>query len=179
MKTTLLALFTISIIAVSCSSGDDDGHTNSSSETDIELVTGLNLRNSEFSDIYRLGNPNVFSDDLFIAYPNPTLGVLNIRAYSEISAVWITPSQANKKHQQTDFSSILTSSLYDEATIASLANKELTDLSATNLIMNLNELKTGYYKVFVKINGNIYWENIFFQDNNTDIEDLISYWEYQ
>ncbi len=31
-------------------------------------------------------------------------------------------------------------------------------------------------EVFVKINGTLYWENIFVPNNNFEIEDLINYW---
>ncbi|WP_067144990.1 hypothetical protein [Pseudotamlana agarivorans] len=175
MNLKFLALFTLFITAVGCSS--DDGNNHSNGETDMTLVTGLNLRSSEISPPYQVGNPNALIADQLIVYPNPTLGILNIKANSGISDVWIIPSQANKIYQQTDFSTILNSNLYDESKIASHAELEITDMTASRVIFDLKEIKFGYYKVFVKIDGKIYWENIYFQDNNTDIEDLINYWE--
>ena len=172
LKLTLLIIILFSII--SCSSDNEDNNTKSG--TDIKLVTGINIRNSEFSQPIQLGNPNILTNNQFIIYPNPTLGLLRLKSNSDISDVWIIPAKANKSYQKTDFTAILTSEMYNETLITSNAEMEITDLTTTNLTINLNELNYGYYRVFVKINGKIYWDNIYFQDNNMDIEDLNNYW---
>lgn len=166
-------IFTL-LLLISCS--DDDGNNISTSETDIELVTGINIRNSEFSAAIRLGNPNVFTNNQFIAYPNPPAGALSLLASENISGVWITTANAEKIYQQTDFNSILNSDLYAESIIELNSEMEFTNLNSTNLVLNLENLTSGYYKVFVKINGNIYWDNIYVPENNFEIDDLINYW---
>ena len=169
--TIILAL----LLFISCSS--DDENNNSRTETDIELVTGISIRNSEFSAPIKLGNPNVFTNNQFIAYPNPLAGFLTLLASENISNIWIIPASADRIYQQTDFNSILNSDLYTETQIESNAELEFIDLSSANIILNLESLNSGYYKVFVKINGNLYWENIFVPDDNFEIDDLINYWE--
>jgi len=168
--TIILAL----LLWVSCS--NDDSDNNSKAGTDIKLVTGINIRSSEYSSPMKLGNPNVLTDNQFIIYPNPSLGLLSVKSTSEISDAWIIPAQAKKSYQQTDFASILTTNLYDESVIASNAEIEFNDLTATKLAINLSGISHGYYKVFVKINGVIYWDNFYFQDDNFNINSLINYW---
>ncbi len=169
--TIILAL----LFFISCSNNDDNN--NSTAETDIELVTGINIRNSEFSQPIQLGNPNIFTNNQFITFPNPPVGALSILASENISDVWITPANANKIYQQTDFNSILNSNLYDQSLIESNAEMEFNDLNSTNIVLNLENINSGYYKVFAKINGRLYWENIFVPDDNFEIDDLINYWE--
>lgn len=162
------------LIFISC--GNDDENNNSTSETDIELVTGINIRNSEFSAPTQLGNPNVFTNNQFIAYPNPPAGALSLLASENISDVWITSANAEKIYQQSDFNSILNSDLYAESLIESNAEMEFLNLNSTNLVLNLENLTSGYYKVFVKINGTTYWDNIYIPESNFEIDDLINYW---
>lgn len=162
------------LLLISCC--DEDGINNSTSKTDIELVTGIYIMNSEFSAPTRLGNPNVFTNNQFIAYPNPAAGALRLSASENITDVWIITANAEKIYQQTDFNSILHSDLYAESIIELNSVMEFTNLNSTNLVLNLENLTSGYYKVFIKINGNIYWENIYVPDNNFEINDLINYW---
>lgn len=162
------------LILVSCS--NDSENSNSSTETSIELVTGINIRNSEFSAPIQLGNPNVFTNNQFITYPNPPSGALNLSAFETISDIWITSANAKKTHQQTDFNSILNSDLYTQSQIESNTEMEFLNLNSTNIVLNLENLTSGYYKVFVKINGKLYWDNIYVPSNNFDINDLINYW---
>lgn len=168
--TIILAL----LILISCS--NDDENNNSTSETNIELVTGINIRNSEFSAPIKLGNPNVLTNNQFIAYPNPPAGALSLSAPENISDVWITSANAEKIYQQTDFSTILNSDLYAESEIELNAEIEAIDLNSTNIVLNLENLSSGYYRVFVKINGTLYWDNIYIPESNFEIDDLINYW---
>jgi hypothetical protein len=162
------------LIITSCS--NDDENNNSTTETNIELVTGINIRDSGSSASIQLGNPNVLTNNQFIAYPNPPAGALSLSASENISDVWITPANAEKLYQQTDFNSILNSNLYAESLIESNAEMEFINLNSTNLVLNLENLTSGYYRVFVKINGTLYWDNIYIPESNFEIDDLINYW---
>lgn len=163
------------LILISCS--NDDENNNSSAETDIELVAGVYLRSSEFSTVIQLGNPNVFTDNQFIAYPNPPIGSIILSAPVDMSDIWVVPANAEKTYQETDFNSILNSDLYDEAQIKLNSEIELLDLNFTTISLNLENLTSGYYKVFVKINGKLYWDNIYVPDSNFEIDELINYWD--
>ena len=162
------------LIITSCS--NDDENNISTTETNIELVTGINIRDSGSSASIQLGNPNVLTDNQFIAYPNPPAGALSLSASENISDVWITPANAEKLYLQADFNSILNSDLYAESLIESNAEMEFINLNSTNLVLNLENLTSGYYRVFVKINGTLYWDNIYIPESNFEIDDLINYW---
>ena len=162
------------IIFINCS--NDNENSNSTTETSIELITGINIRNSEFSEPTQLGNPNILTNNKFIAYPNPPAGALSLLATENISDVWITPANAEKIYQQTNFNSILNSELYTQSLIESNAEMEFINLNSTNLVLNLENLTSGYYRVFVKINGTLYWDNIYIPSSNFEINDLINYW---
>lgn len=168
MITFILLLF------LSCSS--DDENNNSTTPTDIALVTGINIRSSSFSAPIQLGNPNVFTNNQFIAYPNPPAGALSVSASQNISDVWIIPANGVKIYQQEDFSSILNSDLYTEPIVESNAEMEFTNLNTPDIILNLDQLTAGYYRVYVKIGGILYWDNIYIPDGNFVIDDLINFW---
>jgi len=168
--TLILAL----LLFISCSS---DENNSSSNETDIGLVTGINLRDSGSLPIGQLGNPNVFTNNQFTLYPNPPARVLGLLSTEKMTDIWLTPASAKKIYQQTDFSTVLNSNLYAETQIESTAALEFLNLNATRINLNLENLNAGYYKVFVKINGALYWENIFVPDNNFEMDDLINYWK--
>ena len=115
------------LVLISCS--NDDEYNNSTSETNIELVTGINIRNAEFSVPIQLANPNVLTNNQFIAYPNPPARALSLSASENISDVWITSANAEKIYEQTDFNTILNSDLYAESEIESNAEIEAIDLN--------------------------------------------------
>ncbi|WP_353778896.1 hypothetical protein [Winogradskyella sp. 3972H.M.0a.05] len=169
-----LALILTLLLLVSCN--NDDENNNITSETQIDLVTGINVRQDEFSTPIQLGNPNVFTNNQFITFPNPATEALSLLSPQGITDVWIVPANADKIYQETNFSSILNSDLYAETLIQQNTELGFSDLNSTNLILNLEDLSSGYYKVFVKINGSIFWENIYIAGNNFEIDDLINYW---
>jgi|TARA_R100000479_G_scaffold28896_1_gene11250 hypothetical protein len=175
---TILLAF---IILVSCSNDDNKTNTeNNFSETDINLVTGINIRNSENGNGTPLGNPNIYKNDTFTAFPNPPIGVLTLQTNNlknTISNIWVTPANAKKIYQETDFNEILSSSLYTENQIDSNATLKLLNQSSSSLSINLESLQPGYYKVFVELDGKLYWDNFYKAGDIFEIDDLITYWE--
>ncbi|MBU2951468.1 hypothetical protein KO493_12250 [Tamlana agarivorans] len=171
-----MTIIFVLLLLVSCSS--DSENNNSTSKGEVELVTGINIRSSEYSEVTRLGNPNVFTKNQFVVFPNPLARpYLSVKSSVNISDAWVISANAEKTQQQADFSSILNSDYYNESEIELNAKMEFIDVNSTNLILNLENLSSGYYKVFVKINGNLYWDNIFLQGNDLDVDDLINYWD--
>jgi hypothetical protein len=53
---------------------------------------------------------------------------------------------------------------------------EFTNLNTPDIILNLDQLTAGYYRVYVKIGGILYWDNIYIPDGNFVIDDLINFW---
>ncbi len=172
MKKILLILIITSFI--NCNNNED--LNNSKTETDINLVTGINLINNFGIKTGELGNPNELNNNNFVFYPNPTVDVLDLKSLESISKVWITSANSNKEYQHTDFNSILNSNLYSENEIESVSKLKFTELNKSGIKIDLGSLEDGYYRVFVEINGIIYWENIFIGTNNNELGDLLNYW---
>lgn len=166
----ILILF-IATLLLSCSNDD----SNSFNETDLNLVTGLNITNTGYSVEMQLGNPNVLNDPL-VVYPNPPNRIIAIKSFEEMTDIWLVPAKAQKIFQTTDFNNILSSELYTESEIDSNSKLKFLSLNSTNIQLNLQNLSSGYYKVFVKINEKIYWENIYVPNDNFDFDDLINFW---
>ncbi len=158
---------------MSCKSDDDT--TNNTNATNIELVTGMHARASEFGPSILLGNPNVF-DSAIAVYPNPAIGNLRVVSNSgSISDLWIVKGDAQKSFQDIEFSSVLSSDLYSSTEIENIAELSFENLTGNNININLENVSFGYYRVFVKINNDIFWTNVYV-GNDKDIEDLISFW---
>ncbi len=173
MKNKLLIL--IAVLALSCSSDN-----NSTSKTDLKLVTGINCRQNADDFALQFGNPNIFTSDKFVIYPNPAIENFNVSAQHDVTDVWVVPANAQKIYQNQNFGSILNSGLYTEQSISSHAGASLTGQSSTDLSVNIATLPKGYYRVFVKIDGMIYWDNIYkyseSEDNETQFNALTNFW---
>lgn len=170
----MLVFFFISLF-ISCS--DDDKIENSlTSQTNINLVTGLDIRQDEFSEAIRLGNPNTFIDQTLV-YPNPSVDFLSIQTFNGavISSVWIVNGQEEKIFQDLNFESVLNSDLYAIQEIENQATLQFLDNESSNLLVNLENLSDGYYRIFIEVNETIEWHNIY--KGAVDITNFINSWD--
>lgn len=174
MKKSLLML--LSVLSLSCSS-DDNSNTGN---TNMNLVTGINLRQTAEDIGLEFGNPNVFVNNMFVAYPNPVNNVVYIAAQENITDIWLVRGNAKKIYQNTNFGTLLNSTLYPEATISSSSDLSLNGQSSEAISLNVSTLEKGYYKVFVKIGGQIYWDNLYKYDEGESNEDqfnaIFNFW---
>lgn len=174
MKKSLLIL--ISVLSLSCSSDDNSNPGN----TDMNLVTGINLRQTAEDIPLEFGNPNILVNNKFVTYPNPVNEVVNIAAQENITDVWLVRGTPKKIYQSINFSSILNNNLYPEASIVTNSDFALNGQSSNVISLNISALEKGYYKVFVKIGGQIYWDNLYkYEDGETNEDQfdiLFNYW---
>jgi len=145
--------------------------------TDVDLVTGIVVRNAYANTTGTLGNPNVFDKTKFNAYPNLTYDFVNLSAADTITEIWIVAAKGRKKFKNDDFDLILSSNLYDENQIVSCAIDHYTNLNSQNLQLNLSDFDKGYYKVFVKVGENIYCDNIYVAKSESDIDKVYKFWD--
>jgi hypothetical protein len=175
MKKTLLIL--LSVLALSCTG--DESHKQTS-KTALNLITGINLRQNIDDVPIQLGNPNVFTDDKFVIYPNSAISTFNIMSAGNenITDVWILPGSPEKIYQQQDFTSILNADLYAEQSIVTHSTISLNSQSSNYIGVNIEALEPGYYRVFVKIGGKIYWDNVYktSENNEEEINSMMNYW---
>ena len=176
MNHKLIQFIIIFFILLGCSN-DDDSSSISSDVNSITLVTGINIRMSDVSESIKLGNPNVFIGSQFLAFPNPPSDNITIQSFNTISDIWMIAAHAEKKYQETDFDEFLDSDLYTEETVDSKAELKFNEINSSNLTINIEDLNPGYYRVFVKINGSLYWDNLYIPDDSFEIDDLIESWQ--
>lgn len=170
MKKYLIILLLVT--GINCS-GDEENLE----PTDINLVTGIDIKAFEESVPTRLGNPNTFNHDQFAVSPNPVKKFLRIKSIGNMTDIWILPGKSSNSYKGTAFQQVLSSDLYSENTIADKSVLKLDDLDWSEFALNIESLDPGYYKVFIKINGNIFWENIYVSKDNFELQDLINYWK--
>jgi len=175
MKNKLLIL--IAVLVLSCSKEDSNTLMD---KTELQLVTGINCRQTADDTPQILGNPNVLVNNKFSLYPNPAKEIFLIKAPQNVTDVWVVPATPQKSYQDTDFSSILTPGLYSETSISSHSALSLNEQSSGLINMTISSLAKGYYKVFVKIDGVIYWDNLYKYENEGDtieqFDALSNYW---
>lgn len=174
MKKSLLML--LSVLSLSCSSDDNNNPEN----TNMNLVTGINLRQTAEDIPFEFGNPNILVNNKFVAYPNPVNNVVNIASQENITDIWLVRGNAKKIYQTVNFGSILNNSLYPEASIITSSQLSLNGQSSEAIGLNIGALEKGYYKVFVKIGGQIYWDNLYKYDEGESNEDqfnaMFNFW---
>ena len=165
------------LLFYSCSGNEDN--LSLKSATDILLVTGINLKDNQGHNNVSLGNPNVFGPWILKIYPNPVHDRLYISCRDSkctLSDVWVISAIADKIYQVTDFNLLLNSNTYEESQIESNAELKFKNIDKSYMYLNIESLKAGYYKVFVKINGIVYWENILVNRGGWTFEEMADYW---
>ncbi len=174
MKKNLLIL--ISVLSLSCSSDDNSTPSN----TDMNLVTGINLRQTAEDIGLEFGNPNILVNNKFVAYPNPANNVVFIASQENITDVWLVRGNPKKIYQNVNFSSILNNNLYTEQSIITNADFALNGQSSAGISLNISTLEKGYYKVFVKIGGQVYWDNLYKYEedgtNEAQFDAIFNFW---
>lgn len=177
MKQKLSVIVLLSILSLSCSS---DEANNSTDATAINLVTGVNFRQSPDDMSFLYGNPNALVNNKFTIFPNPVNEVMYISVAENITDIWFVPANAEKIHQDVNFTSILNSNLYSEQSINSLSDYTLSGQFPNNVKIDVENLEKGYYRVFVKIGGKIYWDNLYKYGNDNNNEEeiipLLDFW---
>jgi len=80
-------------------------------------------------------------------------------------------SKSREIHQDINFTNIFNSNLYTEQSIMSNSTFSLSGQTSNSFKMNIETLAKGYYKVFVKIGGKIYWDNLYKYENQGNNEE--------
>ena len=162
-----IVLILISVLSLSCNNDE----TSNPDNTALNLVTGINCRQTSNDLPLQLGNPNVLINNKFVVYPNPSNEVVNISAQENVTDVWLVPANPEKIYQNVNFSTILNTNLYTEQSIVTNSDFSLNGQSSNGISMNIGTLEKGYYRIFVKIGGMIYWDNLYKFENDGDNEE--------
>ncbi len=170
-------LFTLLILtSISC---QKENGTVDTSSADIDLITGMEMTEITGTPIGSIGNPNVLND-AFAIYPNPTNEEISILSLdqSDITDCWIIKGNTKKMFQDIDFDNVLHSNLYTENELDGKALKLISDLEHYSIKLNLSDFESGHYRLFIKINGDIKWDNIYILRDNESYLDLFdTFWK--
>ena len=170
-------LFLISILSLSCSNDESNNPEN----TALNLVTGINCRQTADDSSLQLGNPNILVNNKFVIYPNPANEVVYISSQENVTDVWLVSANPEKIYQNVNFSSILNTNLYTEQSIATNSDFSINGQSSNSFSINVGTLEKGYYRVFVKIGGMIYWDNLYKYENQGNNEEqftaISNFWD--
>ncbi|WP_269224459.1 hypothetical protein [Flavobacterium sp. IMCC34518] len=161
----------ISILAISCNKDETGVQTDKNS---INLVTGINFRQDIDGTVLKLGNPNVLVNNKFLLYPNPANESVYILAEENVTDVWFVSANPEKIYQEINFNNVLSTNLYNEQSIISNSNFSISGQTSNSFKMNIGTLAKGYYKVFVKIGGKLYWDNLYKYENQGSNEEQFS-----
>ncbi len=173
MKAILFILSFFTILACN----KDQANNEFPLETELRVVTGINLLPESGPSPIILGNPNIFIDKSIISiYPNPVVNNLSLRSTGQITDVWILSAQPQKIYQDIDFDTVLDSNTYSETEIINAASLKIENHTGTMANLNLENLNPGYYRVFVKVDNTLMWDNILYLDDG-NIQDVLDFWE--
>jgi len=160
------------VVFILCAAGCEK---NNWQTMDLDLVTGIYLRQTPHSPAIKLGNPNVFEGALILS-PNPPFDFIGVMSDAAISDIWIIPAEAKKILSKTDFSDVYNTNTYSESQIASHSVLTLSDQGRESITLNIQDLEEGYYRIFVKTQGGIYWDNFYKAGPDFDLEGFIESW---
>lgn len=197
----LIVLIGVFFSLFSCKNDDSNEADFKGISLDLNVVTGIAVR-ANFEDpsiIY--GNPNNFSEKM-VLYPNPVISNLSIKTNNKITNAWIIPATPQLKDQEVDFSNKLTSnSVFESEVISnSIVSKEYNFSDSKEKPVNTEEgdvltidefrpefnkeididvrsLEPGYYKVFVKVDDALFWDNFLIPSETNSFEDLEAFWK--
>lgn len=141
---------------------------------DTPIVKGIELRDPAGNPMGTLGKPNVQTDamfsnrkvDMFI-HPNPCERSLRISFFNEEAIpgsdhkIWITPAQSGSKEIRAVFPA--THSLVAGGAPVTQAEFNASQGSAR---INTEQLQTGFYRVYVKLNDKILYDNLYVLNEN-------------
>lgn len=172
-----LAIVLLSFFVLGCSSSDESTSPQvlpPTQATSMSLVSGINLRQNFDDPAYELGNPNTLTANKFVMYPNASSGLFYIMPQGTITAVYVVPATAEKIYQDINFSTLLHNALYTQQDIANNSVYGQTNFSSsTDIAVIISSFPKGYYKVFVKIDGQMYWDNLYkYNDADDPMEEM-------
>lgn len=151
-------LITFTTLMSSCSASDEPLRLG---ETNSPICTGFNFKNGENAPYGIVGIPNnkLLSDDklkLLAAYPIPakfTLGI--ITNISSNKKIWLTKAVISSSLNNNIYYFNSPFQIVGGAPIISL-----NDVLDQEITINVANLPKGYYRLYLKTDDDLLWENI-------------------
>ncbi|PCE65755.1 hypothetical protein [Sediminicola luteus] len=143
----------------------------------LDLVTGIWNPTIVPEEGFVLGNPNVRNLGVFTIKPNPADNEIQLSSDQNISKVYLVLGKPLRKYKEVDFATLLNADLYTEAEIRDKAVSESPSIEVQPITISFEDLAPGYYRVFVQIEGQFYWDNAYVsKEAGFDIQTLVDFW---
>ncbi len=169
-RNSLLILLVIVAFAISCSKEEADLRM---PEFEVPVVTGFHMRDEAAQPMGSIGIPNVklghpsgnWDSEYFITFfPNPAInrGTVYMKSPDEydVKKVWLTRAVFKPPFSIPDIDTDGMNNFIAGGT--PLIQAETTD---DHLFLNLTDLSSGYYRLYVSVNGHLFYDNIVIDKN--------------
>ena len=155
MKTSIFTFISLILLLSSCSKDKDEPKSYDN------IITGFIFRNDVGYAIGQIGNPNIKITNgetiQVVSYPNPSRAIINI---------YISNIETD-----TPIKIAITKGLFKEDADVDIINytslSEITSdiifediIDNKNFSIDLSSFDDGYYRIFVEINNDVYYDNI-------------------
>ena len=163
------------IIVLFFACGDSDGED--FDPIRIDIVTGMQLTDTQGSAIEAWGNPNVPNVTRVTVFPKPAAGSIRVQTSVSIKNIWLVSGVPTRRFEDTNFQEVFAQNSYDIEQIGTTSIQSLVSLDVTDITLNLDGLSQGYYRIFVQFQDNsLTWDNFYLGASNTINLDDINFW---
>jgi hypothetical protein len=160
----LFSFFLVVLLFAACN--DDDTMPDPyDAELQLEIVTGINVRDINAAPLGSYGNPNIFSGEVDF-YPNPAIGQANVIYFGaaglSVQQYWIFAAAKNTEYADIDYNMLLNNATYSPDEVAALNVVQTNTVNQPSFALILDGLTPGYYRIFYLMNNNtLFWDNIY------------------
>lgn len=173
----LFPLLLLLLLFTACQ--DDDTMTDPyEAELQLEIVTGINVRDANAVPLGSYGNPNVFSGEVDF-YPNPAIGQANVIYFGAagllVKQYWIFAATKTTEYADIAYNVLLTNATYSPDEVAALNVVQTNTVNQQGFALNLDGFTPGYYRIFYLMSNNtLFWDNIYVDPTASDLGQLAS-----
>lgn len=167
MKNLFLLLVCVACFAA-CPKDDEvvDPYTQ---ELALDIVTGLQARDSNGAPAGLYGNPNVFSGEVDV-YPNPALAQANVQYFGgsglDVQQYWIIAATQNTDYAGINYDMLLRNDTYSADEVSTLNTVQTNVVGAAAFAIDFSGFTPGYYRIFYLMSDEtLLWDNLYIDPN--------------
>lgn len=147
-------------------------------ELQLEIVTGIQARDSNGAPLGIYGNPNTFSGEVDI-YPNPMIGQANIQFFGgsglEVKQYWIFAADKNTEYADINYGTLLDNATYSPDEVSDLPITQTNTVNQGAFAIIVDNFTSGYYRIFYLMSDNsLFWDNIYVDPTASNLATLTS-----
>ena len=165
----------VCIIALLAACGDSDEED--FDPTRIDIVTGMQLVDTQGAAIEQWGNPNLPNVARAAVFPKPATDVIRVETSSSIKTIWLVSGSPTRRFVDTNFQEVFAQNSYDVSEIETNSVRAFENLDQTDIALNLDGLSQGYYRIFIQFqDDSLTWDNFYIGASTSANLDDINFW---